>query len=679
MLVAPKPRGRSWAWKALCAAFLAPAIGCSATSSVTPATDASGPPVPGGDGGIDTADASPSPHDAGVSADASASDASVADAGPDSSFNASGLTVVATPTTDGGSVDSGGAEDAGPGMCVLTSDGRYLLVTIANEAANAIGPTTVLVATNGTTFQTGLPTPSLAPGATSTLEFDRGPLVGFVADWQFTITIDPTGAHGGPFGSVVGGCTDLRSRATAGMVPLPTWYDTDSGLWDGTDWWTSANQLETVIDYSRETGDPTYTGEINNTFTLNDSNNFDKYGYYDDDGWWALAWIKAYDLSHQEQYLDMAKTIFTRMTGGWDTKCNGGLYWASAEAGSNGLANKNAIPNELFLTVAARLHQRTPGDTSYLAWAQKEWTWFSASGMITADNQIVDGLADLTTCAAAGPIFTYNQGVILGGLADLAASTGDATLLTQASAIALATMEKMSNANGVLVETPCGGNICDQFKGIFMRNLAYLYKALPLPELQAYMKRQSDNLWTTSVRNADNEFDYAWEAPFAGATASRQSSALDALIAAVRSENMNLAIGATASGPANCGATETPSMAVDGSSGWDSKWCAGGAGGQALTVDLGSPGYVVGFRVRHAGAGGENSAWDTRDFEILTSDDGTTWTTVVTVTGNTDDVTTHPIPAVTARYAQLHITTAQTATDALAARIYEFEIDGIAW
>ena len=151
------------------------------------------------------------------------------------------------------------------------------------------------------------------------------------------------------------------------------------------------------------TGDPTYTSEIDNTFTLNDSNNFDKYGYYDDDGWWALTWIKAYDLSHQEQYLDMAKTIFTRITGGWDDKCGGGLYWASAEAESVGLSNKNAIPNELLRPMAAP-PQRTPGDSgsgSYLDWAQKEWAWFSATGMITSDHQIVDGLADLTTCAAA--------------------------------------------------------------------------------------------------------------------------------------------------------------------------------------------------------------------------------------------------------------------------------------
>jgi hypothetical protein len=54
-------------------------------------------------------------------------------------------------------------------------------------------------------------------------------------------------------------------------------------------------------------------------------------------------------------------------------------------------------------------------------------------------------------------------------------------------------------------------------------------------------------------------------------------------------------------------------------------------------------------------------------------------TNAVTVTGNTADVTTHPIPAVTARYVQLHVTTAQTGTSMPAARIYEFETYGITW
>ena len=471
----------------------------------------------------------------------------------------------------------------------------------------------------------------------------------------------------------------LRARAAAGMVPLQTWYDATTGLWNKTDWWTSANQLETVIDYSRETGDPTYFADIDTTFEKNKVGNFDHFGFYDDDGWFAIAWIKAYDVSHQQKYLDMAKTIFTRMAGGWDAKCGGGIYWASAKAGSNGLMNKNAIPNSLFMQVAAKLHQRTPGDAgpgSFLDWAQREWTWFKGTGMLTAKHQVVDGLDGLTTCKAGGPIFTYNNGVLVGALVDLGVGTGDATLLDEASAIASATMSMMNDGKGTLKEAPCGGDICTQFKGVFMRNLAALYRARPAADLQAYAGHQSDQLWTAN-RNAQDQFGYEWYVPFDKADASRQSSALDALVAAVMTANLNLAlVGSTATGSAPCSAAGAASNAIDGSSRWDSKWCAGGMGGQTLVVDLGATRKIVGFRVRHAGAGGESSGWNTRDFELETSADGQTWTRVVAVTGNTADVTTHGIPPVMARDVRLHVTTAQTATDNLAARIYELEVFG---
>jgi predicted alpha-1,6-mannanase (GH76 family) len=472
----------------------------------------------------------------------------------------------------------------------------------------------------------------------------------------------------------------LRVRAAAGMVPLQTWYDVGTGLWNKTDWWTSANQLETVIDDSRETGDPTYLDDVDNTFVKNQVGDFDHFGFYDDDGWWAIAWIKAYDLSHQAKYLDMAKTIFRRMAGGWDAKCGGGIYWASAKAGSDGLKNKNAIPNSLFLQVAAKLHLRTPGDAgpgSFLDWAQREWAWFKGTGMLTAKGLVVDTLDGLDTCKATGPTFTYNQGVLVGGLTDLAAAAGDATLLDQASAIAHATMTMMVDGNGTLKEAPCGGDICTQFKGVFMRNLAALYRARPLAEYQTFMRHQSDQLWNGSAKNAQNQFGYEWHLPFDKATASRQSSAEDALVAAVMSSNMNLAlVGATATASASCSDAEGAGNAIDGSARWDSKWCAGGAGAQLLTVDLGASRHVVGFRVRHAGAGGEPVGWNTRDFEIETSADGQTWTRAVAVLGNTASFTTHPIVPLAARFVRLHVTTAQTAPDAPAARIYELEIFG---
>ncbi len=565
--------------------------------------------------------------------------------------------------------------------CGSSSDSSGSGATSSNGGSGATGGAVTLAGGTGGALATG----GSSAGATSSAGSSQG-----------GTSAGGGGANGGSGGAGVAGSggaggmgppavwdSSLRQRATDSMVPLQTWYSEDTGLWNKTDWWTSANQLETLIDYTREVGDPKYNDDIDNTFTKNSGNDFDQFGFYDDDGWWALAWIKAYDLSHQQKYLDMAKTIFKRMSGGWDTKCGGGIYWASAKAGSDGLKNKNAIPNSLFLTTAARLHERTPGDSgagSFLDWAQREWAWFKGTGMITADNQVVDGLNNLTDCKPDGPIFTYNQGSLIGGLVELSLSNGDASALAAANAIAHATISKMADPNGILIEAPCGGDICVQFKGVFMRNLAYLNRVHPLPEYRAYMKLQSDNLWNANRNMSNDEYGYEWQKAFDNTpTASRQSSALDALVAAVRSNEPNLALvgaSASATNATPCSDAEGPSMAIDGSVRTDSKWCAGGAGDQTLSVDLGATRSIVGFRVQHAGAGGENSAWNTKDFEIETSTDGQTWTRAVTVTGNTSDITTHPVNPISASKVRLHVTNAQTATDFVAARIYELEIFG---
>jgi hypothetical protein len=471
----------------------------------------------------------------------------------------------------------------------------------------------------------------------------------------------------------------LRERAELGMKPLAIFYHPDTGLWGESEWWTSANQLETVIDYSRETGDATYVSQIENTFLKNQAGAFDKWGYYDDDGWWAVAWIKAYDLTHRVKYLDMAKAIFARMTGGWDGKCGGGIYWASAKAGDAGLKNKNAIANALFLQVAVMLHQRTPGDLgagSYLEWADREWNWFSKSGMLTDQNQVVDGLNNLTDCKASGPSFTYNQGVLLGALVEMSNAKQQSTYLERAAAIAQATLSLMSSGDGILKEAPCGGDVCVQFKGIFMRNLVRLYRARPSHGLREYMRKQSDTLWSVN-RNAVNQFGYEWHLPFDKPTPARQSSALDALVGSVASSSMNLALGAQAKGPVACTPNETADRAFDGNSAPGSKWCAGGPGDQTLDADLGAEREIIGFRVRHAGSGGENPAWNTRDFEISVSSDEVKYTRLVTVINNTDDVTTHMIAPVSARYVRLHVTKAQTEQQLFATRIYELEAFGV--
>ncbi|GAA3248012.1 family 16 glycoside hydrolase [Dactylosporangium siamense] len=140
----------------------------------------------------------------------------------------------------------------------------------------------------------------------------------------------------------------------------------------------------------------------------------------------------------------------------------------------------------------------------------------------------------------------------------------------------------------------------------------------------------------------------------------------------------NLALNKPATADSSCAASEGPAQAVNGSvsGGNGDKWCSLGAG-KYLQVDLGASYNVNRFVVQHAGAGGENTAWNTRDFTIQTSTDGTNWTTRTTVTANTASTTTHDITAVGARYVRLNVST--PASDGnLAARIYELEVYGAA-
>jgi predicted alpha-1,2-mannosidase len=137
---------------------------------------------------------------------------------------------------------------------------------------------------------------------------------------------------------------------------------------------------------------------------------------------------------------------------------------------------------------------------------------------------------------------------------------------------------------------------------------------------------------------------------------------------------VNVALNKPATADSSCNANEGPAKAVNGSvnGGTTDKWCSLGAS-KFWRVDLGSSFAIRSFTLRHAGAGGETTSWNTRDFTIQVSSDGTNFTTVVNQTGNTASVTNHPITTTSARYVRVNITVPTQTTDN-AARIYEIEV-----
>jgi len=356
---------------------------------------------------------------------------------------------------------------------------------------------------------------------------------------------------------------DYRAFAGALLQALMGWYDHanplypfNNGFWFTTGWWNSANALEAVIDYSRLTQSSAYYATISYTFaTCRPGNPF--FGVQanfltnavDDEGWWALTWIKAYDLTGMQDYLNMAESIFQDMANYWSCVLGGGIPWKKSQPDSKG-----CIQNELFITVAARLYQRTSNAT-YLTWAIRGWNWFEQSHLIgtqnDANNNVVqnlvnDALGSPATFPATpwpgDPIYTYTQGVIIGGLVDLYKCTGAPWLLQQAHTIAHAVITpnpicSLVDANGILWEKMCEPtNTCEpdgtQFKGIFIRNLAYLHQTDPRDEYRTFILNNAASIIFNNRNNA-NQCGLHWAGPVDATDASRQSSALDALNAAI--------------------------------------------------------------------------------------------------------------------------------------------------
>jgi len=328
-----------------------------------------------------------------------------------------------------------------------------------------------------------------------------------------------------------GSPADHRDRAAAAIAVLQRWYSRRTGLWRGTGWWNAASALTAVIRYMDVTGDRAYLGVVDNTFRRAQRRNAGFINsFFDDNGWWALAWVAAYDLTGDDRYLTAARRIFAHNLSGWDGTCGGGLWWNSDRQ------YKNAVTNELFLLLAALLRQRVPGRQEYLDWALRAWQWLDASGLIGPGGLVNDGLT--ADCASnQGPTWTYNQGVILGGLAALHEITGEPGYLRRAETIADAALRDLTTPAGVLAE-PGEDDGCDgdqtQFKGIFVRYLAGLANQPSLagrPAYRTFLLANADSVWR-NAGNGDGQFGLRWGGPFDQADASRQSSAAEVLIGA---------------------------------------------------------------------------------------------------------------------------------------------------
>lgn len=302
----------------------------------------------------------------------------------------------------------------------------------------------------------------------------------------------------------------LNAMITVYWDPQQQYFHKFSDGTGWTDFWWEAQLWDTVMDGVvrtqgtnqtwRQLLDQVYDGQARRNPTFMNE-------FYDDEAWWALASLRAYEITKNPRYLENAQSLWEDIRGGWSDDLGGGIWWRKDER-----RTKNACINGPATILAARLYKFT-GDKDDLAQAERIYAWLRQT--LLADYGLVQDSIDRNG-NIDGRTFTYNQGTFIGAAVALYQATGKAQYLADAQRVANASIAALVDWNGILSESGNGDG--GGFKGIFVRYLVWLIQALPPSEDAArqryvqFLVKNATSVWENG-RNARGLFGSAWAGP----------------------------------------------------------------------------------------------------------------------------------------------------------------------
>ena len=279
--------------------------------------------------------------------------------------------------------------------------------------------------------------------------------------------------------------------------------------WPHSTWWTQSHNIDGLLHY-----DPDNYRRLNQVFFWLSFRPYHDYqnNIYDDEGWWALAWLNAYTSSQntEEKFLNRTLALYRHIQSrGWSDLCGGSYFF------KDGDHYQNAVTNGIFTVLSLRLFELT-GEIAYWDAAQRVLQWFDQSGLMNNPEALVnDGLT--ADCVPKGSFWSYNQGLYI----EAFSRTGQidrAWKLFQASKLYFmnskgAFAEK--NCESEQTKNPCGVDGIT-FKGIYMKSLRELGKALSaqgdfdrLNELRAFADQQAALVMKTK-KNKKGWYPLRW-------------------------------------------------------------------------------------------------------------------------------------------------------------------------
>jgi predicted alpha-1,6-mannanase (GH76 family) len=291
---------------------------------------------------------------------------------------------------------------------------------------------------------------------------------------------------------------------------MDQWYpNTANAANENFYYWWQAHVIDVLADGWERSGDPKYLDRINRLargLKACNGNTF-RHNYYDDMEWTALALLRVYDHTGDEEYKKEVMDLWADIRTAWNENMGGGMAWKKDQ-----LDYKNTPANAPASILAARLYARF-GSTDDLAWAVRIYEWnrdhlvdpetgFVWDGM----NRLGDGAVDRDWA------FTYCQGVFIGAGLELFAITQDNRYLKDAERTASAAKERFVDpVSGMLPDE--GIDDTGLFKGIFVRyvNLLIERKAAGSEEWADILRKNGERLWSSGKDSVTGNIGPSWE------------------------------------------------------------------------------------------------------------------------------------------------------------------------
>ncbi len=295
--------------------------------------------------------------------------------------------------------------------------------------------------------------------------------------------------------------------------------------------WHSAEMIEMVEDAYQSSGDPQDKAMVialHRGFVARFGADWTGDIFNDDVMWMVIASLRAYEITGDVAYRDVARRNFDAVYArAWSNDLGGGLWWTTDRREKNVCVNAPAAIAAVMLSQALR-------EPAYLTKAQGLYGWvrdhlYDPSTGAVYDHAYNNVVNPRDSRIAADPsTFTYNQGTFIGA-ADLLWGATGARLYYEDGLRALAFTRRGLTSGDVLKsegDDDDGGG----FKGIFARWAVRFTRDTGITAYDAWFKRNADVAWEN--RNARGTSGQDWSMP----TGERTLSAFDSSSAVVMME-----------------------------------------------------------------------------------------------------------------------------------------------